>query len=102
MGAIIRGRRQDSAVATFLAEASGASRKFLIDAEVGHERAELGKTLAILTDSACPWKPRTPSARGSDHEPAPRDYAQTFTGLLAKRDFEFATQMLPDCATASL
>jgi len=53
VGAIIRARRQDRGQSQqSLAEAAGVSRKFLIDLESGHERAELGKTLAIL---GSPW-----------------------------------------------
>ena len=51
-GAIIRARRQDRGLSQqSLAEGAGVSRKFLIDLEAGHDRAELGKTLAVLR----PW-----------------------------------------------
>jgi len=43
-----------------------------------------------------------PIPRGNEYDPARRDYAQTFTRLLAERDFEFAIKMLADYATASL
>jgi len=103
VGAIIRARRQDRGQSQqSLAEAAGVSRKFLIDLEAGHERAELGKTLAILAALGLLLEATDPIPRGSDHDPARRDYAQTFTRLLAERDFEFAIKMLADYATASL
>ncbi|WP_442542517.1 hypothetical protein ACSBOX_11235 [Arthrobacter sp. KN11-1C] len=40
--------------------------------------------------------------RGSDYDPARRDYAETFAQLIGSRDFEFAIKMLADYATASL
>ncbi|MDJ0314008.1 hypothetical protein [Arthrobacter sp. H35-D1] len=43
-----------------------------------------------------------PLPRGIDHDPQRRDYAATFTQLLAKNDFEFAIKMLADYASASL
>lgn len=49
VGAIIRARRRDRGLSQqSLAETAGVSRKFLMDLEAGHERAELGKTLAIF------------------------------------------------------
>ena len=103
VGAIIRARRQDRGQSQqSLAESTGVSRKFLIDLEAGHERAELGKTLAILAALGLSLEATDPIPRGGDHDPARRDYAQTFTRLIAERDFEFAIKMLADYATASL
>lgn len=103
IGAIIRARRQDRGLSQqALADRAGVSRKFLIDLEAGHERAELGKTLAALAALGLSLEATDPVPRGSDHDPARRDYAQTFTELLANRDFEFAIKMLADYATASL
>lgn len=103
LGAIIRARRQDLGLSQqSLAADAGVSRKFIIDLESGHERAELGKTLAILTALGLSLAATDQIPRGSDHDPARRDYAQTFTELIAKRDFEFAIKMLADYATASL
>ncbi len=103
IGAIIRARRQDRALSQqALADRAGVSRKFLIDLEAGHERAELGKTLAILAALGLSLEATDPIPRGRDYDPARRDYAQTFTELLANRDFEFAIKMLADYATASL
>ncbi|MCB5275971.1 hypothetical protein BJG92_03526 [Arthrobacter sp. SO5] len=100
---MIRARRQERGLSQqSLAEATGVSRKFLIDLEAGHERAELGKTLAILAALGLALEATDPIPRGSDHDPARRDYAQTFTQLINSGDYEFATKMLADYATASL
>jgi y4mF family transcriptional regulator len=102
-GAIIRTRRQERGLSQkALADKAGVSRKFLIDLEAGHERAELGKTLAVLAALGLSLEATDPIPGGSDHDPARRDYAQTFTELIANRDFEFAIKMLADYATASL
>jgi hypothetical protein len=85
-----------------LADMAGVSRRFLIDLEAGHNRAELGKTLAVLTTLGLTLAATDPIPHGSDFDPARRDYAATFTRLIAERDFEFATKMLADYATASL
>ncbi len=103
VGAMIRARRQDRGLSQqSLAEATCVSRKFLIDLEAGHERAELGKTLAILAALGLSLEATDPIPRGSDHDPARRDYAQTFTQLIDSGDYEFAIKMLADYATASL
>ncbi len=103
IGAIVRARRQARGLSQqALADSAGVSRKFLIDLEAGHERAELGKTLAVLTALGLSLEATDLIPRGSDHDPARRDYAQTFTELIATRDFEFAIKMLADYATASL
>jgi|GEM_PF-889063 transcriptional regulator with XRE-family HTH domain len=103
VGAIIRARRQDRGQSQqSLAEAAGVSRKFLIDLESGHERAELGKTLAILAALGLSLTATEPIPRGNEYDPARRDYAQTFTQLIDSRDYEFAIKMLADYATASL
>ena len=78
------------------------SRKFLIDLEAGHDRAELGKTLAVMATLGLTLATTDPIPRGSDLDPARRDYAATFTRLIEERDFEFAIKMLADYATASL
>ena len=84
-----------------LADAAGVSRKFLIDLESGHNRAELGKTMAVLAALRLSLS-TTPIPRCGQHDPERRDYAAAFTDLLAKKDFEFAIKMLADYATASL
>lgn len=102
-GAIIRTRRQERGLSQqALADKAGVSRKFLIDLEAGHERAELGKTLAVLAALGLSLEATDLIPRGSDHDPARRDYAQTFNELIASRDFEFAIKMLADYATGSL
>ncbi|CAH0201047.1 hypothetical protein SRABI83_01906 [Arthrobacter sp. Bi83] len=102
-GAIIRARRQERGLSQqSLAEATGVSRKFIVDLEAGHERAELGKTMAVLHTLGVSLTATEPIPRGSDYDPARRDYAETFTQLLDSRDFEFAIKMLADYATASL
>ena len=102
-GAIIRARRIAPGLSQqTLAEMAGVSRKFLIDLEAGHDRAELGKTLAVMAALGLTLAATDPIPRGSDFDPARRDYAITFTRLIAERDFEFATKMLADYATASL
>ncbi|WP_427007971.1 helix-turn-helix domain-containing protein [Pseudarthrobacter sp. H2] len=102
-GAIIRARRQERGLSQqFLAEAAGVSRKFIVDLEAGHERAELGKTMAVLHTLGLSLTATEPIPRGSDYDPARRDYAETFTQLIDSRDFEFAIKMLADYATASL
>ena len=102
-GALIRARRMNRGLTQHgLAEAAGVSRKFPIDLEGGHERAELGKTMAVLAALDLSLTTATPIPHGSDHDPARRDYAATFTDLLAKNDFEFAVKMLADYASASI
>ncbi|WP_426977364.1 helix-turn-helix domain-containing protein [Pseudarthrobacter sp. O4] len=102
-GAIIRARRQERGLSQqLLAEATGVSRKFIVDLEAGHERAELGKTMAVLHTLGLSLTATEPIPRGSDYDPARRDYAETFTQLIDSRDFEFAIKMLADYATASL
>lgn len=103
VGAIIRARRDDRGLSQqSLAQATGVSRKFLVDLEAGHERAELGKTLSILAALGLTLEAADLIPRGRDHDPARRDYAQTFAHLIGSRDFEFAIKMLADYATASL
>ncbi|MFQ4149408.1 helix-turn-helix domain-containing protein [Arthrobacter sp. LAPM80] len=102
-GALIRAQRMNhSLTQQALADTAGVSRKFLIDLEAGHERAELGKTLAVLAALGLSLSPATSMPRGSDYDPDRRDYGATFTDLLAKKDFEFAIKMLADYATASM
>ena len=102
-GAIIRARRTALGLSQqSLADMAGVSRKFLIDLEVGHDRAELGKTLAVMAALGLTLAATDPLPRGKDFDPARRDYAATFTRLIAERDFEFASKMLADYATASL
>ncbi|QHK18929.1 hypothetical protein GU243_03200 [Pseudarthrobacter psychrotolerans] len=45
---------------------------------------------------------KDPIPRGSDHDPARRHYAHTFTRLISSGDFRFAIKMLAEYATASL
>ncbi|WP_196810877.1 helix-turn-helix domain-containing protein [Arthrobacter sp. 35W] len=78
-----------------LADAAGVSRKFLIDLESGHDRAELGKPMAVPAALGLSLSTTTPVRRGSEHDPERRDYAATFTDLLAKKDFEFAIRCSP-------
>lgn len=102
-GAIIRARRTAKGLSQqTVANMAGVSRKFLIDLEAGHDRAELGKTLAVLAALGLTLAATDPIPRGSDFDPARRDYAATFTRLIDERDFEFAIKMLADYATASL
>lgn len=102
-GAIIRARRTAKGLSQqTLADMAGVSRKFLIDLEAGHDRAELGKTLAVMAALGLSLAATDPIPRGSEYDPARRDYAATFTRLIAERDFEFAIKMLADYATASL
>ncbi len=102
-GVIIRARRQERGLSQqSLAESAGVSRKFIVDLEAGHERAELGKTMAVLHTLGLSLTASDPMPRGSDYDPARRDYAETFTQLIGARDFEFAIKMLADYATASL
>jgi y4mF family transcriptional regulator len=102
-GAIIRARRTTQGLSQqTLADIAGVSRKFLIDLEAGHDRAELGKTLAVMAALGLTLAATDPIPRGRDFDPARRDYATTFTRLIAERDFEFAIKMLADYATASL
>jgi y4mF family transcriptional regulator len=102
-GDIIRARRQERGLSQqSLAEAAGVSRKFIVDLEAGHERAELGKTLAVLHTLGLTLTATGAIPHGSDYDPARRDYAETFTQLIGSRDFEFAIKMLADYATASL
>jgi y4mF family transcriptional regulator len=103
VGVIIRARRTARGLSQqTLAEKAGVSRKFLIDLEAGHDRAELGKTLAVMAALGLTLAATDPIPRGSDFDPARRDYAATVTRLIAERDFEFAIKMLADYATASL
>lgn len=77
-GAIIRARRQERGLSQqSLAEATGVSRKFIVDLEAGHERAELGKTMAVLHTLGVSLTATEPIPRGSDYDPARRDYAET-------------------------
>lgn len=100
-GALIRVQRlKHGWTQQTLADAAGASRKLLIDLESGHERAELGKIMTVLAASRLSTN-TTPIPRGSQRDPERRDYAATFTDLLAKRDIEFAIKMLADYASAS-
>jgi y4mF family transcriptional regulator len=102
-GAIIRARRTARGLSQqTLSDVAGVSRKFLIDLEAGHDRAELGKTLAVMTALGLSLAATEPLPHGSDFDPARRDYAATFSRLIAERDFEFAIKMLADYATASL
>jgi y4mF family transcriptional regulator len=102
-GAIIRARRTARGLSQqTLSDMAGVSRKFLIDLEAGHDRAELGKTLAVMTALGLSLAATDPLPHGSDFDPARRDYAATFSRLIAERDFEFAIKMLADYATASL
>ena len=102
-GAIIRARRTARGLSQqALADMAVVSRKFLIDLEAGHDRAELGKTLAVMATLGLTLAATDPIPHGSDFDPARRDYAATFTRLIAERDFEFAIKMLADYATASL
>ena len=102
-GAIIRARRTARGLSQqSLADRAGVSRKFLIDLEAGHDRAELGKTLAVMSALGLSLAATDPIPRGSDFDPARRDYATTFRRLIDERDFEFAIKMLADYANASL
>lgn len=102
-GALIRAQRVEQGwTQQALADAAGVSRKFLIDLESGHDRAELGKTMAVLAALGLSLSTTAPIPRGREHDPERRDYAATFTDLLAKKDFEFAIKMLADYASASL
>ncbi|MFC8304847.1 helix-turn-helix transcriptional regulator [Specibacter sp. NPDC057265] len=102
-GALIRAQRTEQGWTQLaLADAAGVSRKFLIDLESGHDRAELGKTMAVLAALGLSLSTTTPIPRGREHDPERRDYAATFTDLIAKKDFEFAIKMLADYASASL
>ncbi|WP_227878289.1 helix-turn-helix domain-containing protein [Arthrobacter dokdonensis] len=102
-GALIRRQRISQGLTQqALADAAGVSRKFLIDLESGHERAELGKAMEVFAALGLSLATATPIPRGSDHDPERRDYAATFADLLANRDFEFAIKMLADYASASL
>ncbi|WP_427017301.1 helix-turn-helix domain-containing protein [Pseudarthrobacter sp. P1] len=102
-GAMIRARRTARGWSQqALADAAGVSRKFLIDLEAGHDRAELGKTLAVLTALGLSLAATDPLPRGRGHDPERRDCGATFTQLIAEKDFEFAAKMLADYAAASL
>ena len=103
VGAIIRARRTARGWSQqALADRAGVSRKFLIDLEAGHDRAQLGKTMAVTAALGLSLAATDPIPRGRDYDPARRDYAETFARLIAERDFEFAIKMLADYATASL
>ena len=100
---MIRARRKDRGWSQqSLADMACVSRKFLIDLEGGQERAELGKTMAVLAALGLSLAATDPLARGSDHDPTRRDYAATFSRLIAQQDFEFAIKMLADYASASI
>jgi transcriptional regulator with XRE-family HTH domain len=102
-GALIRAQRIGQGhTQQALADAAGVSRKFLIDLESGHERAELGKTMAVFAALGLSLATTTPIPRGREHDPERRDYPAIFTDLLAQKDFEFAIKMLADYASASL
>ncbi|MBT2512202.1 helix-turn-helix transcriptional regulator [Arthrobacter sp. ISL-30] len=102
-GDLIRARRREHGLSQLaLAEAAGVSRKFIVDLEAGHERAELGKTIAVLHALGLSLAATEPIPRGSEYDPARRDYATTFSQLIGARDFEFAIKMLAEYATASL
>lgn len=102
-GAIVRAQRRARGLSQqALADMAGTSRKFLIDLEAGHKRAELGKTLAVMAALGLTLAATDPIPRGTDHDPARRDYATTFTLLIAARDFESAIKMLADYAGASI
>lgn len=102
-GALIRSQRMNHGwTQQVLADAAGVSRKFLIDLEAGHERAELGKTLTVLATLGLSLSPNISIPRGSGYDPERRDYAAIFTDLLTKKDFEFGIKMLADYASASL
>ncbi|WP_284981613.1 helix-turn-helix domain-containing protein [Arthrobacter sp. efr-133-TYG-118] len=102
-GAVIRARRQERGLSQqSLAVAAGVSRKFIVDLEAGHERAELGKTMAVLHTLGLSLTATDHFPRGRDYDPARRDYADTFAQLISSRDFEFAIKMLADYAAASL
>lgn len=102
-GAIIRARRRERGLSQqSLANNAGVSRKFLIDLEAGHERAEFGKTLAVLHALRLSLTAVDSVTAGRDNNPVLRDYASTFTRLIDAQDFEFAIKMLSEYATASL
>jgi y4mF family transcriptional regulator len=102
-GAVIRAHRTARGLSQqTLADMAGVSRKFLIDLEAGHDRAELGKTLAVMAALGLTLAATDHMPRGRDFDPARRDYATTFRRLINERDFEFAIKMLADYATASL
>lgn len=47
-GAVRDGRREAHLTQAQLAAKAGVGRRFIVDLETGHERAELGKVLAVL------------------------------------------------------
>jgi y4mF family transcriptional regulator len=74
-GALICGQRMSQGLTQqSFADEAGVSRKFIIDLESGHERAELGKTMAVLGALGLSLS-TTPIPRGSEHDPERRDYA---------------------------
>lgn len=102
VSSLIRVRRQEYGLSQLaLAEAAGVSRKFIVELEAGHDRAELGKTIAVLHTLGLTLAATEPLPRGNDYDPERRDCAQTFSRLIQDRDFEFAIKMLADYATAS-
>lgn len=102
-GALIRHQRKNQGlIQRSLDDAAGISRKFLIDPESGHERAELGKTMDVPTALGLSLTTAAPLPRGREHDPERRDYAATFTDFLAQKDCEFAIKMFADYASASL
>lgn len=102
-GAIIRAHRTACGLSQqTLADTARVSRKFLIDLEAGHDRAELGKTLAVMAALGLSLAATDSIPHGRDFDPARRDYATTFRHLIDERDFKFAIKMLADYATASL
>lgn len=103
VGAIIRARRKARGLSQLvLAQEADVSRKFVIDLEAGHDRAELGKTMAVMDALGLSLAATDNIPRGRAYDPARRDYAATFAELLAAEDYEFAIKMLADYATASL
>ena len=71
-GALVRAQRMNHGLTQQgLAVMAGVSRKFLIDLEGGHERAELGKTLAVLTALGLSLTTTTPVPRnGRETKPS--------------------------------
>jgi y4mF family transcriptional regulator len=95
-GAIIRARRTAKGLSQqTLADRAGVSRKFLIDLEAGHDRAELGKTLAVTAALGLTLAATDPIPRGSDFDPARRDYAATFSRLIAERTLSSRSKCSP-------
>lgn len=54
LGAVIRGARKErSWTQGELARIAGVGRRLIVDLEGGHERAEVGKVLSVLTVLGC-------------------------------------------------